>query len=570
MPRPSFRDILRLPPATAVFLLSAVFDLTGGHALPRQTKVVQLRELDVIAFPPMPTGEPPYHFGHPPRQENTICGYLGGNPDLPATCSLGSHCVLDPANSVVGCCPNGGACTTGVFTGCVDRHNEPQTEINPYVFTCQGNDVCFKNNFAGGYFQYGCGTASELGTTVQTSANGATTALSIETVDVSLTGSPTSLTIPTTIGSSVSTETSSSDQISSLTTSESLSSMVSQSSITTDSSVSSSSILSTPPTSSNSATSTTSSRTSRTSRSSSRTSSHSTTSRTRSSSSRSSTHSRSTTSHPPFITASPTPTGVEDPQSAKQSQTGAIIGGVVGGAAAAISLVALVFFCLRRRNRNHRIGPGPTPSPPPATQYTGPMQSHGAAFAPLPSWHEHDDEASSGGHSHPEPPEPYGPLEPTHAGPSSTLRNPPNPPPLADPHGPLEPALSAPAPANLGAGASAAGAARGFSQPLRYNPAYMPIGMSQPKGSLTPVAEEDQSMEREEPPQGREIDDFSRAYSSAGIGQLADDDVEEDRAPLRRNEPRGTPEDGSPSRRPVGHRPLWQQNRQQSRNLMWL
>ncbi|KAI1736768.1 hypothetical protein F4680DRAFT_451625 [Xylaria scruposa] len=533
MARPLFHDIfLRLPPATAVLLLSAVFGLTDGHALPRQTKVVAYHELDVIPFPPIPTGEPLSPFDLRRRQENTICGYIGGNPDLPATCSLGSHCVLDAAVSMVGCCPNGVACTTGVFTGCVDRNSDPQTEINPYVYTCQGTDVCFMNNFAGGYSQYGCGTASSLGTTVQTSADGATAALSIETVDVSLTESPSLLTAPTTIGSFASTETRSSQ--SDPTVSPTSISSASTSSITsTGSSISTTSLSttsSTPETSTTSSTST----------------SHST-SKTRSSSSTISTHISSPT------TGSPTPTATGS-GSAKQNQTGAIIGGVVGGAVAAISLVALVFFCLRRRNR--RTGPGPEPTAPPTTQYISPMRSHGAAFAPLPSWN--DDEGSPSpnfhSHSHPQPPEPYGPLESAQAASSSNFRGHPG---LhrQDPYGQFEPSLSAPAPANLGA------TAHGYSQPLRYHPGYMPQ-----QGSLTPVVEEEQSLEREEPP-GREIDDFSRAYSSAGIGQLTDEDVEEDRTPLRNN----TQYEGSAARQSPGHhRPLWQQNRQQSRNLMWL
>ncbi|KAI0442544.1 hypothetical protein F4803DRAFT_368023 [Xylaria telfairii] len=506
MARPLFHNIFfRLPPTTAVLLLSAVFDLTSGHALPQQTKTVAYHELDVIPFP-LPTGEPLSPFDLERRQDNTICGYIGGNPQLPATCSLGSHCVLDAANSVVGCCPNGGPCTTGVFTGCVDRNSSPQTEVNPYVFTCQGTNVCFMNNFAGGYFQYGCGTASSLGTTVQTSADGATAALSISTVDVSLTEPPSSLMEPTTIGSFASTET--------------------RSSSTSSPSISSTST----------------------------TSSHSTT-KTRSSSSTSTSSIDITSS----MGVSPTPTPTRDPESAKQSQTGAIIGGVVGGAAAAISLVALVFFCLRRRNRNHRIGPGPEPTAPPTTQNTGPLRSHGAAFAPLPSWHDEEGSTSPNfhTHSHPQPPEPYGPLESIHAASSSNFRGHPNPH-QPDPYGSFEPSLSTPAPANLGA------TAHGYSQPLRYNPGYI----QQPKGSLTPVVEEDQSIEREDPP-GREIDDFSRAYSSAGIGQLPDEGVEEDRTPLRNNSYNSHDTD-SISRRSPGHRPLWQQNRQQSRNLMWL
>lgn len=118
--------------------------------------------------------------------------------------------------------------------------------------------------------------------------------------------------------------------------------------------------------------------------------------------------------------------------------------------------------------------------------------------------------------------------------------------------------------------------------------------MFNPKGILTPVVEEDQSTDPEEPqeephepyepyephepqeprgrePQAREIDDFSQAYSSAGIGQLPDEDTESDHTPLRGPSRDGTFEDDDPlPRHSGGHRPLWQQNRQQGRNLMWL
>ncbi|KAI1429918.1 hypothetical protein F5Y12DRAFT_709459 [Xylaria sp. FL1777] len=520
----SHNIFLRLPPATAVLLLSAVFYLTDGHSLPRQTKVVEFHELDVIPFPPVPTDRPLSPFALQLRQENTICGYIGGNPDLPATCSQGSHCVLDAANSVVGCCPNGGACTTGVFTGCVDRNSSPQTEINPYVYTCQGADVCFMNNFAGGYFQYGCGTASAIGTTVETSANGATAALSIETMDVSLTESPSKLATPTTIGNPVSTGTMSLSQTSSQLTTAPFSDTTTISSATAITS----------------------------------TSSHSGSSNTHSGTSTSSTLT-SSTDPPSSTTIASTPT-----PSAKQNRTSVIIGGVVGGVAAAIVLVAVVFFCLRRRSRNRRTGPGPAPTATLATQYTSPMQSHGAAFAPLPSWHDDERSPSPTFHDrmHPYPPEPYGPLEGTRLASSSNYRTHSNPHP-PDPYGPLESTLLVPTPANLGA------TAHSYSQPLRYNPGYIPTAIPQPKGSLTPVVEEDQSLEREES-QGREIDDFSRAYSNAGIGQLPDEDMEEDRTPLRGNSQDTQQDEDSIFRRSAVDRPLWQQNRQQSRNLMWL
>ncbi|CAK7564855.1 MAG: hypothetical protein SEPTF4163_002758 [Sporothrix epigloea] len=120
---------------------------------------------------------------------NTICGYIGGNPELPATCSAGSHCVLDSEHSAVGCCPNGvDTCTSGVFTGCVDGNSGVgTTEVNPYVYTCRTGSVCYKNTFPGGYFQYGCGSASTMGQSVAAVASGKPT-LTISSERVSFTG----------------------------------------------------------------------------------------------------------------------------------------------------------------------------------------------------------------------------------------------------------------------------------------------------------------------------------------------------------------------------------------------
>lgn len=104
--------------------------------------------------------------------------------------------------------------------------------------------------------------------------------------------------------------------------------------------------------------------------------------------------------------------------------------------------------------------------------------------------------------------------------------------------------------------------------PLRYNPVHTPADV---RGS-TPIADAHMS------PTGREIDDFSQAYGAA----ISHNGAEDDRQPLTVVNPDlpdhpdhpGGPEStsgsdsGSPSRN--GSRPLWQQNRRQSRNLMWM
>ncbi|OTA79965.1 hypothetical protein M434DRAFT_38202 [Hypoxylon sp. CO27-5] len=220
------------------------------------------------------------------------------------------------------------------------------------------------------------------------------------------------------------------------------------------------------------------------------------------------------------------------------------------------------------------------------------MRSHGAAFAPLPSWHDDDEDTrplTQFANSNPQqPPQPYYP-------PSSS---------------------SAWQTAPVAAPARTSTSNRGFSQPLRYHGstirAVPPLGVGT---GLAPVAEEEQP-HHEEPSHSHphshshshdndysgygygygygydngynrgatssEIDDFSRAYSSAGIGTQ---DVDEDRQPLTVVNPdEHAPSSGATSpggsRSPTrggagagvgtGNRPLWQQNRQQGRNLMWL
>lgn len=204
------------------------------------------------------------------------------------------------------------------------------------------------------------------------------------------------------------------------------------------------------------------------------------------------------------------------------------------------------------------------------------MRSHGAAFAPLPGWHDDEEDRRPLTQYNNQPY--YPPSDPwQQPGPSS-----------------MAPAMAPARTANTG---------RGFSQPLRYHPAaaggVVPVGTG-----LAPVAEEELQSEHESemiPPPPRnpgrrqvhssEIDDFSRAYSSAGIGtqeaDYGDYDGNDyagngyDHHPLAVMNPDESPPSRSGTVSPGGsqspnrgggggNRPLWQQNRQQGRNLMWL
>ncbi|KAK3307337.1 uncharacterized protein B0T15DRAFT_574142 [Chaetomium strumarium] len=236
-----------LPRPTALLLLSSLLELTSAYALfkvPRQTPAptitIPYRPLNVVSWPIQPTPPPGNRFALHRRQGNTVCGYIGGDSALPATCGAGSHCVLDTEHNVVGCCPDGApSCTAGVFTGCVDGNSGPQTEVNPYVYSCTGGNVCYKNVFEGGFSQFGCGTASDLAATVMNSASGITTALTRPTVSVSYTQSISTLSEPTTLGTitskSISSESSTSSSSSATSSSLSTSTVVANSAATSSS-----------------------------------------------------------------------------------------------------------------------------------------------------------------------------------------------------------------------------------------------------------------------------------------------------------------------------------------------
>ncbi|KAH7035641.1 uncharacterized protein B0I36DRAFT_373025 [Microdochium trichocladiopsis] len=468
------------PPATttAIFI-SAILGLTRAGALPRQTSTVDHPELDLVSWPLAPTAAPNLPYELLQRQDfNTICGYIGGDSALPATCSAGSHCVLDQGHGFIGCCPDNGPCTAGVYTGCVDVNSPPQTVVNPYIYTCRGSDVCYKNEFAGGYNQYGCGTASDLGTTVQTSIQGATTALDLPASSMQLTQEVSSLSEPTTIGSA----------------------------------------------SSSSGTST------RSTGSSSSTSKSASISSTKTQSSTSQTSSSSTESGTGEAATSP----VEDPPAEHSNNRNAVIIGATLGSAAGVALLGIAAFFILRQRKNSREGPGRTPTGP-DTQYISPMGNHGAAFAPLPSWSDEDQYQ-------------HGQDYPRRSNESQMPMVPP---------------------------------------PLREHPAFHQQPMLAVGTGLTPVVEErfEDYDAGNAHGRGREIDEFSQAYASARIGETSSQEDSE-RWPLAaaasaNPSNSSTGDQGragsdsdemerlpSPSR--GGHRPLWQQNRQQSRNMMWM
>lgn len=341
---------LRLPTPTALLLLSSLSTLASAHVARQTPTTIPHQPLNVAAYPPLPAPTSPpldrQALDELLRREdaNTICGYINGVSSLPATCSAGSHCVVDTDHGVVGCCPNGpDTCTAGVYTACVDANSGPQTVLNPYVYTCTGSNVCYKNAFEGGYSQFGCGTASDLAATVKQSASGVDDGVTITSAAIAFTEKPSTLAVPTTLG----TNTKSSLEVSS-TSSESRTT------------------LSTPAPSSAAASSTVSA--------SSKSSSASAATSSTTSATSSSATSSSATSNP---TAAPAAPGNS---SGGVNHTGAIVGGSIAGVAVLIGVLAAAAYLMRRRTGNARQGPGPRPGD---TQYISPMTGGGGAWAPL-------------------------------------------------------------------------------------------------------------------------------------------------------------------------------------------
>ncbi|KAH6721503.1 hypothetical protein BKA61DRAFT_159710 [Leptodontidium sp. MPI-SDFR-AT-0119] len=91
-----------------------------------------------------------------------LCG-AQGSYYVKAYCGDKSYCAWFTDIKVVGCCSSGGACDA-VYTSCIDQRDDtPQGEYIPGVFTC--TNLCYRNTFPNGYYQYGCGSTS-IGETV--------------------------------------------------------------------------------------------------------------------------------------------------------------------------------------------------------------------------------------------------------------------------------------------------------------------------------------------------------------------------------------------------------------------
>lgn len=468
---------------------------------------------------------------------------------------------------MVGCCPNGiDSCTDGVFTGCVDANSGPQTEANPYVYSCSGGAVCYKNIFDGGFSQFGCGTASDQATSVLASATGITSLLSRPTITVSYTQRITTLSEPTTLGTITSPS-------------------ASGTSSTSGTTIANASPSSTEP---------------------------------------------AQAANP---TATQSTASGASPATQSTYRTGAIVGGVVGGLAVLFAVVAFLWLLLRRRNANTREGPGlggvrgkhisspmgisggsgfaalaqeshdafdtgpvtsglsqkpppamamknETPSlvnpataashsmlPPIATQPPMPFQSE---ISPIAEDPELDQERSPFAYSGRGNGGAISSASVSSYRPSSS-------------EGPSAAGASYHYPGQYPAADAGNGAATGMDAAAAADGVGTGAGM----GMMTMGRVGQERLESDQVPLTREIDDFSQGFSAA-LGRIGEED--EDQVAYRDHEPgpaadsavaggavageaqaQGQGSETGSTRDSNGMmRPLWQQNRRQSRNLMWM
>lgn len=258
------------------------------------------------------------------------------------------------------------------------------------------------------------------------------------------------------------------------------------------------------------------------------------------------------------MTSSATSTPIpNDPQS--RDHTGAIVGGTISGVAVLVAAIALGIFLWRRKKRHaNQLGPHSTGGP---TAYVSPMSGapyYEGGFAPV---HQDQDgwetgmppskmAAAGGARIYPVQQEHEFGYPPARTG--------------------YDYPSQYPAGYGVGAGSSAGGATSRFG------------GIPPPRPARAFDEAEAEAEPGDQVPLTREIDDFSRGFHDA-LGRIGEEDEYES---SRNNSGTGVNEgngvsgpistahnsgsDNTATRPYGGVRPLWQQQRRQSRNLMWM
>ncbi|KAH8795563.1 hypothetical protein BGZ57DRAFT_201927 [Hyaloscypha finlandica] len=203
-------NIFAMPASSIVLLFSVALGVSNALPWegPQPTNAYQ-----PDAWSPVPTRIPadPANLFKRSSVGVNVCGWIGGNVGEPVQCASGSSCVHDTIHGYVGCCTTSGACTSGVYTSCVDSQssawNQNSGLADSGIYTCTGTSLCYRNTYPGGYYQYSCGASWEA-TSILTSYYGQPSSVflqivytgvsSIPTTSATTTPAPTSSVSPTT------------------------------------------------------------------------------------------------------------------------------------------------------------------------------------------------------------------------------------------------------------------------------------------------------------------------------------------------------------------------------------
>lgn len=177
-------NLFKMPSSSVLLLFSAAFSTTLAIPWTGPRPTATYAAADWTPRPTQGAFREDQLFRRDWFFSSDICGWIEGNYSKSITCATSSSCVWDTARSFVGCCMESAACSTGVYTGCVDSMNGQQTVVDPAVTTwyvsvpidfkfeanvsnSSGASVCYLNSFPQGYHQYECGS-SKMAATVET------------------------------------------------------------------------------------------------------------------------------------------------------------------------------------------------------------------------------------------------------------------------------------------------------------------------------------------------------------------------------------------------------------------
>ena len=126
MPKRNFsamaNNLFTMPSSAVLLAFSVAFGLSNALPWPGPEPTASYKSDD---WTPRPTNSPrsPAELFKRESLPVNICGWFGGNVSAEVGCETGSSCIHDTIYGFVGCCTTAGACTSGVYTSCMDLYS---------------------------------------------------------------------------------------------------------------------------------------------------------------------------------------------------------------------------------------------------------------------------------------------------------------------------------------------------------------------------------------------------------------------------------------------------------------